>query len=257
MDDALLHWALGQVRGDATAHGIGTLGERTLHAALKYCFEPDARFHERPLAGFVADIARPDGVIEIQTGGFYPLRKKLSAFLARGPVTVVHPLALQKRLIWVDAASGELSAPRKSSRPARLWDVLPEVFWLRDFLPEPGFRVCLVLLAIDEYRLKDGRGPDGKCGGTRFERLPTAFLGQVTLSEPADYARLLPPQLPPAFTAAQFAAAARLRGRRASAALRVLQDCGVLLRTGEKEGRALLYFVQDVGAGAGDVGDGA
>lgn len=250
MDDALLQWALQRVRGDALAamtaggpagRGIGTLGERTLHAALKYCFEPDERFHEAPLDGFVADIARRDGIIEIQTGGFYPLQKKLAAFLEHGPVTVVHPLAVQKRLLWLDPATGTLSAAHKSPRPAQPADVLAELYWLRAYLRQPGFRLCLVQLAVDEYRLQNGRGPAGKRGGVRFERLPTAFLGQQTLTQPAEYACLLPKKLPAVFTAAEFSAATRLRGRRSYYALQTLRELGLVGRCEEKRGRALLY----------------
>ena len=171
---ALLQWALARVRENVpaavckkkdvpsgpavpgrrapAAGGIGTLGERTLHAALKYCYEPDDAYHEIPMEGFVADIARPDTVIEIQTGGFYPLRKKLPALLARGPVRVVHPLAARKRIVWVDPETGELSAPRTSPRPDRPADVLPELFWLLDVLDEPGLQFEFPLLAIDEYK---------------------------------------------------------------------------------------------------------
>ena len=46
--------------------GIGTLGEKSLHAALKYYFEPCPENHEQPLGGFVADAVGEHGVIEIQ-----------------------------------------------------------------------------------------------------------------------------------------------------------------------------------------------
>ena len=255
----LLQWALARVRvgvpGAAAvpdgyavpgrrapaAGGIGTLGERTLHAALKYCYEPDDRFHEIPMQGFVADIARPDTVIEIQTGGFYPLRKKLPALLGCGPVKVVHPLAVQKRIVWVDPETGELSDPRRSPRPDAITDVLPELFWLLELLEEPGLCFELPLLAIDEYKLKDGVGADRKKHATRYERIPTGWLGSISLAEPADYAALMPPQLPQIFTAAECAKALKLRGRRASAALRVLQAVGAVRRTGGLRGRAYLY----------------
>lgn len=221
--------------------GIGTLGERTLHAALKYCYEPDDRFHETPAAGFVADILRADGAIEIQTGGFYPLAKKLPALLQLGPVKVVHPLAAQKRIVWVEPETGEISAPRKSPRPDRASDVLAELFWLRDLLEQPGLQFELPLLAIDEYKLRNGFGEQRKTRATRCERIPAGWLGCIRLGCPRDYAALLPEALPAVFTAAEFSKALCLRGRRASAALRVLQTVGAVRRTGEVRGRAYLY----------------
>ena len=58
--------------------GIGTLGERSLHAVLKYWIEPDERRHEVKLpCGLVADIYDGERVVEIQTGSLYQLRGKL------------------------------------------------------------------------------------------------------------------------------------------------------------------------------------
>ncbi len=244
MDNELLHWALQRARQDAAARsgytGIGTLGERTLHAALKYAFEPDDFFHEKKLDGFVADIARSDGIIEIQTGSFYPLTRKVETFLQHGPVTVVHPLALQKQVIWLDPDSGEASLPRKSPRPQRPVDALPQLYWLRHLFGQPGLSICLVLLAVDEYRLKNGRGPDGKKGGVRFERIPTAYLGQITLTDAADIPQLLP-DLPEIFTVPMLDRATRLKGRNAYNLRTLLCECGLICRTGEKKGNAYLW----------------
>ena len=61
--------------------GIGTLGEKTLHAVLKNYFEPNAANHEIKVGGFVADIVNDKGVTEIQTRSFDRLKRKLSTFL--------------------------------------------------------------------------------------------------------------------------------------------------------------------------------
>ena len=48
--------------------GIGMLGEKSLHSALKYYYEPDETKHEIAFEGFFADIMNEDGITEIQTG---------------------------------------------------------------------------------------------------------------------------------------------------------------------------------------------
>ncbi len=244
MDNDLLAWALQRAQADLAARsgygGIGTLGERTLHAALKYAHEPDPAFHEIKLDGFVADIARPDGIIEIQTGSFYPLPRKLQAFLARGPVTVIHPLAVKKRLIWVDPDTGELSAPRHVSRPQRVADALAQLYWLRDLLEQPGLTVKLLLFEMDEYKLRCGRGPQGKKGAVRCQRMPTAFLEQITITGPEDLPPLLP-ALPESFTAPMLDKATGLRGRNAWRLQQLLVSCGLIRRTGQKQGNAYLW----------------
>ena len=69
--------------------GIGTLGEKTLHAVLKHYFDPREEHHEIRVGSYVADIRNEKGVFEIQTRGFDRLRGKLEVFLPEAPVTEI------------------------------------------------------------------------------------------------------------------------------------------------------------------------
>ena len=100
--------------------GIGTLGEKSLHAALKRYLEPDETFREVAIGRYVADIVNPEGIIEIQTGGFGRLREKLGFFLDHYPVTVVYPVAQVKWLIGVDQ-DGTMWAGRTCTSACRFW----------------------------------------------------------------------------------------------------------------------------------------
>ena len=51
-----------------TRQGIGTLGEKTLHSAVKYYFQPDPEKREVPVGPFVADALVDGGVVEVQSG---------------------------------------------------------------------------------------------------------------------------------------------------------------------------------------------
>lgn len=66
-------------------NGIGTIGEKTLHAALKAYYEPDAESHEIKIGRYIADIVGENGIIEIQTQSFDKLRKKTGGFFIRYP----------------------------------------------------------------------------------------------------------------------------------------------------------------------------
>ena len=81
-------------------NGIGTLGEKTLHAVLKNYYEPFGENQEIKIGGYVADIVGENGVIEIQTRNFNKLLKKLEAFLEFCDVTVVYPMPALKYLRW-------------------------------------------------------------------------------------------------------------------------------------------------------------
>ena len=60
------------------SQGIGTLGEKSLHAVLKRYYQPDESLHERKVGRMTVDAVLSDGsLLEIQTRGFSSLRKIL------------------------------------------------------------------------------------------------------------------------------------------------------------------------------------
>ena len=139
--------------------GIGQYKEYSLHAVFKHLMQPDGSFHEQKIAGYVADAVDGDRIIEIQTGNFYGMSKKLSVFLREHPVTVVYPLIEHKRIVWVDPESGETAKPKLSPKKGRFTDALPELCWISDIIRDHGnFELWLVLVDVEEYRLTDGWG---------------------------------------------------------------------------------------------------
>lgn len=220
--------------------GIGTLGERSLHAVLKYWIDPDDSHHEIRLERCVADVFDGRRVTEIQTRGFSALRPKLERLLEAYPVTVVHPLTWHKTLVWVDPASGEASKPRRSPKTGHFWDAVRELVYIRALLGHPRLTVVLPLLDMEEYRLTDGWSADGKKGSHRAERMPTALGPVAVLREKADYACLLPPELPEPFTTADVKRASRLSQKGTGTLVNILYNLDVIQRTGKK-GNAFLY----------------
>jgi hypothetical protein len=233
--------ALGRERG---GRGIGTLGEKTLHAVLKSYFEPNEAYHEIKAGGFVADIVSDSGVIEIQTRSFDRLRKKLGKFLELVPVTVVCPVVREKQIVWLDPESGEASERRKSPKTGKYPDALREICKIHSFLGHENLTLCILLLDVEEYRLRDGYANGGKRGSTRYERIPTALIEELYLKEKSDYAALIPPALPKSFTAADFRRAVRFGGMSASFALKLLCELGLCEKVGQR-GRAYVYERKD------------
>ncbi len=235
--------ALALVRGGGErVGGIGILGEKTLHATLKLWLDDDPTHHEVPLPqGSVADIFDGERVTEIQTANFSAFRKKLEKLLGAYPVTVVHPLVRAKWVSWIDPETGEVTKPRRSGRKGSFTDAGKQLIYILPLLMHPNLTIRLVLLDVEEQRLLDGWGNGGKRGSHRAERLPLALGETLTLKVPADYAALLPPDLPTPFTAAQFGKAARLQGRNLQGTLKVLLSVGVLRR--EKVGQKYIYYI--------------
>lgn len=188
---------------------------------------------------FVADAVTEDGVVEIQTCSLSKLRPKLEYFLTQGKVTVVYPIPAEKTVIWVNNA-GECTRPRKSPLKPAAGYVLPELYWLRDFLTRDGLRLCLLMLRVEDYRLLNGWSQDGKRGSTRFDRMPVALLDQIWLKRPEEYACLIPEALPSLFTARELGKAIGRTPKKAALAANVLRALGVICQDG-KRGRAYLY----------------
>lgn len=219
--------------------GIGTLGEKQLHAALKHHYSTPGSLQEVPLEGYIADVVSDQGIIEIQTRGLSRLRKKLEKFLSRAPVTVVYPIPRHKWLCWIDPTTGGVSR-RKSPKTGTPYHAFPELYGLKPLLPHPGLRIRLVLLDLEEYRLLDGRGKDKKKGSTKGDRVPLSLVQEICLDSPADYAQLIPEALPPTFTSKDYAAAARIPLRTGQTALNVLRAVGAVEQVG-KQGAFFLY----------------
>lgn len=228
--------------GNQQSMGIGTLGEKTLHAVLKYCYEPQEENHEARIGGYVADIVGENGIIEIQTRNFDKLRNKLSAFLEVCDVTVVYPVAAIKWLSWIDPETGAVSTRRKSPRKGKPQDAFNEFYKIRDFLGHPRLHLKIVLLELEEYRYQNGWGNGGKRGSSRCDRIPISFLGEVSVDRLEDYRIFLPEGLKTPFTTADFRKAAGIPPKATQCTVNLLYRLGLIQRVG-KQGRSFLYEI--------------
>ncbi len=258
-------YRMGRHVSPADAPHIGTLREKRLHAAVKLYLCPDEACHERPVGDLlredgakprrmVADILSDGHIMEVQTGGFFPLREKIGWYLTHTPcrVTVVHPIPAVKYLSWIDPADGSILSRHKSPKRGRVRDVAKDLYWVSDFIGDPRFSMRILLLEIEEYRLANGWSRDKKRGSNRYERFPTALLGDVTLWTPADYAAyFLPPALSspdtegncPVFTAAAYAKATGIRGKATYSTVHLLEKLGLIAEAEEPVGRARAWRV--------------
>lgn len=189
--------AIAAAMRDAGGKGIGSLGEKTLHLALKYYFAPDPLCHERPLGGYVADAVTEDGVIEVQTRGLNRLVPKLTALLPLCPVTVVLPIAEDKILVRVDEF-GTVLSERRSPKHETIFSAMREIYALRELITNDNLRICVVSLMLREYSAETG-----KRRRLKLDREPVTLRELWMLESPADFAALLPP-LPAVFTAAEL-----------------------------------------------------
>ena len=231
---------------DHARYNIGTYKEKTLHLVLKNYFSESRTEQEVSLSGYIADIYRTDkGIIEIQTSGFASMKDKLEAFLPLYPVTIVYPIPKVKWVSWIEPESGEIGKRNRSPKTGKLFDVIPELIFIKDYLKNPNLTVRAVLLEIDEYRMLNGRrSRSRKRGSTRFVRIPVDLFEIYDFKNPADYISLLPFDAAVEFTASELSSAFKFRGRDVSAMIRVLMEVGAIERIG-KRGRSYVYRISD------------
>lgn len=220
--------------------GIGTLGEKTVHAVLKNYLEPDTSYHEIKINNYYADIYSNHNIIEIQTSNFNKLRRKLSVFLDLAPVTIVYPIPATKYLRWVNIATGEVSSPRKSPKKGSPYMVFPELYKIKEFLSHPNLRLHIILLDIEEYKLLDGWSQDKKKGATKSDKIPLAISNEVYIGNLSDYSKLIPEFLTQTFTSKDYKKETGLLKSHANLALNVLHSLGTIKRVG-KDGRFYIY----------------
>lgn len=220
--------------------GIGTLGEKTVHAILKNYLEPREEYHEIRVNGYVADIRNEERIIEIQTRGFHALRKKLEVFLELAPVTIVYPVPHIKWLRWIEEETGEISDRRKSPKMGTPYMIFYELYKIKSFLRHPNLSFCIVLLDVEEYRFLNGWSQDKKKGSSRYDRIPKKIVEEVWIRVLEDYKKMLPETLEETFTSKDYKNKTKLTLSQAQTALNVLLSVDAIERVGKKD-RAYVY----------------
>ena len=224
---------------------IGLLREKILHRALKEYYislYPEA-IPEEKVGSYSADLFLPgkNTIIEIQTGSFYPLKKKIAYYLDNTDcnIIVAHPMPAVKYLFWIDERDGSVSSPRKSPKKATARDALKEIFWLGERIGDPRLSFDLILMELEEYRFLCGYSADRKRGSERYEYVPIRLLERLCLCGKDDI-RALFPQLPERFCQKDISRAFRQKGRAVSHLARLAVLCGLSEEDG-KEGRTIYY----------------
>ena len=175
-------------------HNIGTQSEGSLHAALKlHMSQPGDRF-EVPLGGFVVDIVRGDTLIEIQTGGFAAMGRKLDHLLADHHVHIVHPIAVDS---WIERRE---HPTRKSPKHGCLHDVFAELVSVPTMLDHPNCTIEVLLVQVDVIKVADPTMRRRRGGWRTVDRRLRAIVDRHGLRTPADLVALLPDGLPAEWT---------------------------------------------------------
>lgn len=185
--------------------GIGILREGPLHAAVKDALARPGDRTEVRVGRHVIDLVRADGeLVEVQTGAFAPLGRKLDALLDGHRVRIVHPVAAEKKIVRVDAA-GEVLSARRSPRRASALDLFDKLVSFPSLVAHPNLTFELLLTREDHIR-----GPEPVRARRRTkdpgQRRLTGIAGSVVVASPADLLATLPPLPAEPFTTRELRA---------------------------------------------------
>jgi hypothetical protein len=213
-------------RPKAKTKTIGTLREKSLHAALKQHYAKKNDVVEAKLDGYSIDIVRGDvrgdvrgnmrgqgkgrqrqrqrELIEIQTRSFASAKRKLQDLVQRHKVLLVHPIAQEKTIVRYDA-NGVLLARRRSPKRGCIEDVFVELVSFPELLAHPNFALEVVLTHEEEVQHDDGRGSWRRGGRSIFDRRLVEIVAVLHFDAPSDFLQRLPAALPAQFTNAELA----------------------------------------------------
>jgi hypothetical protein len=225
---------------------IGTLRETGLHAALKRHLARPGDLMEAPVAGFVADLLRPDAagdlIVEVQTRGFSPLKRKLPVLLAGHRVHLVHPIAVEKWIVRLDDDGRPLSR-RRSPRRGALADLFFELVSVPDLMAHPDLTFEVLLICEEEVRAPAPRSRRRWRRDTRvLDRRLLEVIGSTVFHSPRDFLAFIPEELAQPFTNRALAEALHQSGDLAGKITYCLRRMGVLAEAGLRK-RARLYTV--------------
>ena len=218
---------------------IGTLNEGSLHAALKTWYATTGDLVECPVDGYVIDLVRDGVLIEVQTGGFAPLRAKLEDLTLRHRVRVVAPIALTRTIIRV-SDEGERLSSRRSPKQGGYEDIFTRMVSFPTMIERDGFELDILLTVEDEMRVHRPGKAWRRKGWVVLGRSLVEVVESMRIRTPADLLRLLPVGLPTPFSTADIAGLAEIPRRVAQHMAYCLRATGMVEVAG-KEGNAVLY----------------
>ena len=210
---------------------IGTLREGPLHASLKRWYAEPGDVIEHAVDGLVIDIVRGDLLIEIQTGGFAPLRSKLDRLLPTHRVRIVHPVAVETVIVKV-GDGGEILSERRSPTRAQVADVAAGLVSIAGHLTSSQLEIDVVETVQRQIRRHEPGRARRRRGWVIDRRELLDVRGTEELRGPRDLLGLLPVGLDDPFTTADIAEIGRMPRRTAQQLAYSLREAGALVPDG-------------------------
>ena len=222
---------------------IGTLQETSLHHDLKHwCARPKDRL-ETVVEGFEIDVVGDDRLLEVQTGSFSALKRKLNVLLRTHRVEVVYPVAKERWVCRVDGRDQPVSR-RKSPKRGRVEELFGELLRLPETAMHPNFSLRVLLIQEEVVWRDDGQGSWRRKGWSVADKRLLGVVGEQRFTGLEDYLGLIPAELQMPFTNQELADCLAMRRTLATKMTYCMRRMGLLEQVG-KRGRFNLYRIRD------------
>ena len=173
--------------------------EYSLHSEIKDWYKISGDELEVKVKDFRIDILRDKLLIEIQTGNFTSIKKKLLKLLLNNQVRLVYPIAKLKWIVHV-SGSGEFVRRRKSPKKGKLLDLFYELVHTPSLIKDRNFSLEVLLIEEEELRCYDGRGTWRRRGVSIKDRKLLRVFERFAFEDSRDFLEFLPKELDEYFT---------------------------------------------------------
>jgi hypothetical protein len=173
--------------------------EYSLHSEIKDWYKISGDELEVKVKDFRIDILRDKLLIEIQTGNFTAIKKKLLKLLLNNQVRLVYPIAKLKWIVHV-SGSGEFVRRRKSPKKGKLLDLFYELVHTPSLIKDRNFSLEVLLIEEEELRCYDGRGTWRRRGVSIKDRKLLRVFERFAFEDSRDFLEFLPKELDEYFT---------------------------------------------------------
>ena len=213
---------------------IGIIQESSLHAALKQLYCDPGDILEAQVDKFIVDILKENLIVEIQTGSFASIKRKLAKLIPKYTVLLVYPLACEKRIIRESIDGSHILSTRKSPKTMSYLNMFEELISIPRLVCHSNFSIEVILVKEDEIRRKDGKGSWRRRGWSIVDHRLRELVSQRLFNNPSDFDYFIPKTLDEPFTTAEFAKAHGCSRRLAQKATYCLRKMGSLRVVGKK-----------------------
>ena len=225
-------------------HLIGTLGERSLHSALKEWYALPGDQLEEEVDGFHIDIVRGSLLIEIQTTNFSSIKSKLNKLAEKHPVRLVLPIAQEKCIVRLAADGITRLGRRKSPKRGHLLLLFEEMVSIPSLIKKENFSLEVLLIQEEEVRRDDGQGSWRRKGWSVADHRLLRVVSRHVFKRPSDFLTLIPQDLSGPFSTRELADGIEQPRWLAQKMAYCLRHMGAIEVVGKK-GNSLLYSASE------------